>query len=124
MVNGMFIPGGTSIGYCAFGIFRDKNIFGEEADALRPERWLDDPPEKIKEQEQTLELVFSFGKYQCLGRNVALMELNKVFVEVSIRILRFLSMEMLTFHSSSGDSTSLLLIPRSQSGRMFLEAYS
>jgi cytochrome P450 len=83
VVNGLFVPGGTSIGYCAFGIFRDKKIWGEDADVFRPERWLDSEVEKIREHEQTLELIFAFGKYQCLGRNVALMELNKVFVEVS-----------------------------------------
>ncbi|TVY75669.1 Cytochrome P450 monooxygenase [Lachnellula suecica] len=82
IVNGLFVPGGTSIGYCAFGMFRDKKIFGDDADTFRPERWLDSSPEKTKEQEQTLELIFSYGKYQCMGRNVALMELNKVFVEI------------------------------------------
>ncbi|KAH7348871.1 pisatin demethylase [Rhexocercosporidium sp. MPI-PUGE-AT-0058] len=82
VVNGMFIPGGTSIGYDAFGIFRSKDIFGQDANTFRPERWLEGPPEKTKDLEQTLDLVFSFGKYQCLGRNVALMELNKVFVEL------------------------------------------
>ena len=84
IVNGLFVPGGTSIGYCAFGIFRDKKIWGEDADVFRPERWLDCGAEKLREREQTLELIFAFGKYQCLGRNVALMELNKVFVEVSL----------------------------------------
>ncbi|KAL5322290.1 hypothetical protein ACEPPN_010262 [Leptodophora sp. 'Broadleaf-Isolate-01'] len=82
VVNGMFIPGGTSIGYNGFGIFRSKEIFGPDADTFRPERWLEGPPEKTKELEQTFDLIFSFGKYQCLGRNVALMELNKVFVEL------------------------------------------
>jgi cytochrome P450 len=67
VVNGLFVPGGTSIGYCAFGIFRDKKIFGEDADVFRPERWLDSSPEKIKEQEQTLEIVFAFGKVSMLG---------------------------------------------------------
>jgi hypothetical protein len=33
--------------------------------------------------EATLELVFGHGRWQCLGRNVALIELNKVYVEVS-----------------------------------------
>jgi cytochrome P450 len=82
-INGDFVPGGTSIGYCAFGIFRDKKIFGEDADVFRPERWIEGEPARIKEQEQTLELIFAHGKYQCLGKNIALMELNKVFVEVS-----------------------------------------
>ncbi|CZR60565.1 uncharacterized protein PAC_10461 [Phialocephala subalpina] len=57
-------------------------VFGEDADVFGPERWLDSPLEKIREQEKTLEIIFAFGKYQCLGRNVALMDLNKVFVEL------------------------------------------
>lgn len=81
--KGTFIPGGTRIGYCAWGIFRDKEIWGDDADEFRPERWLEASPEKLKELESTLELVFSYGKWQCLGRSVALIELNKVFVEVS-----------------------------------------
>ncbi len=81
-INGLFVPGGTQIGYCAWGIFRNRKIWGADADMFRPERWLEGPAAKIKEQELTLELVFAAGRYQCLGKNVALMELNKVFVEV------------------------------------------
>ncbi|KAK1657057.1 hypothetical protein BDP55DRAFT_42328 [Colletotrichum godetiae] len=32
--------------------------------------------------EATLELVFGHGKWKCLGRNVAMMELQKIFVEL------------------------------------------
>lgn len=82
-INGMFIPGGTSIGYCGFGISRDKSIWGDDANVFRPERWLDGVPEAIRRQETLLDLVFGGGRWQCLGRSVAQMELNKVFVEVS-----------------------------------------
>jgi cytochrome P450 len=82
-LNGMYVPQGTKIGYCAWGIFRDKKIWGEDADVFRPERWLEGSPEKIEEEEHTLELIFGHGKYKCLGRPVALIELNKIFVEVS-----------------------------------------
>lgn len=79
-INGMFVPGGTQIGYSAWGIFRNKKIWGEDAHVFRPERWLDGG--NIREQELALEQIFAAGRYQCLGKNVALMELNKVFVEV------------------------------------------
>jgi hypothetical protein len=32
--------------------------------------------------ESSLELIFSYGRFQCLGKNLAMMELNKIFVEV------------------------------------------
>jgi cytochrome P450 len=81
-INGMFVPGGTQIGYGAWGIFRNKKIWGDDADAFRPERWLEG--ENIREQELALELIFAAGRYQCLGKSVALLELNKVFIEVCL----------------------------------------
>jgi cytochrome P450 len=81
-VNGLFIPEGTKIGYCAWGLFRDKNIWGEDSALFRPERWIEGPAEKLREQEAALELIFGYGRWQCLGKNVAMIELNKVFVEV------------------------------------------
>ncbi|CZR65017.1 related to pisatin demethylase (cytochrome P450) [Phialocephala subalpina] len=82
VINGLFVPGGTKIGYGSYGIFRDKNAWGQDADVFRPERWIEESPGRLKEMESTLELVFSYGKYQCLGKNIAMMELNKVFVEL------------------------------------------
>jgi cytochrome P450 len=81
--NGLFIPEGTKIGYCAWGVFRDKQIWGQDSHVFRPERWLESPAERLRDMEATLELVFGYGRWQCLGRNVALIELNKVYVEVS-----------------------------------------
>ncbi|UPL04224.1 hypothetical protein LCI18_015158 [Fusarium solani-melongenae] len=80
--KGQFIPGGTSVGYCAWGIFRREDIWGSDAGEFRPERWIESPPEKIKEMESALDLIFSYGRWQCLGRPVALMELNKIYFEL------------------------------------------
>jgi cytochrome P450 len=80
--NGLFIPEGTKIGYCAWGMSRYKKIWGDDSNLFRPERWLDAPPEKLRDMEMTIEMLFGYGRWQCLGRNVAFMELNKVFVEV------------------------------------------
>jgi cytochrome P450 len=82
VINGQFVPGGTKIGYGSYGIFRDRKTWGQDADVFRPERWIEESPERLKEMENTLELIFSYGKYQCLGKNIAMMELNKIFVEV------------------------------------------
>ncbi|EWG49992.1 hypothetical protein FVEG_09330 [Fusarium verticillioides 7600] len=79
--KGKFIPDGTKIGYCAWGIFRREDIWGSDAGEFRPERWLESKGEKLRERESALELIFSYGRWQCLGRPVALMELNKVYVK-------------------------------------------
>jgi cytochrome P450 len=79
----LFIPGGTNVGYCAWSIHRNKEVFGDDAEMFRPERWLIEDGEKLARMHKTADLVWGYGKYQCLGRNVALLELNKVFVEVS-----------------------------------------
>ncbi|RDW68159.1 hypothetical protein BP6252_09555 [Coleophoma cylindrospora] len=81
-INSLFIPEGTKIGYCAWGMFRNKKIWGEDADVFYPERWLEGPIEKIQAQEATLELIFGYGRWQCLGKSVAMIELNKIFVEL------------------------------------------
>jgi cytochrome P450 len=80
----MFIPGGTNVGYCAWGIHRSREVFGEDAEMFRPERWLINYGEKLARMQRTADLVFGYGKYMCLGKSVAMLELNKVFVEVSI----------------------------------------
>lgn len=81
-LNGLFVPEKTSIGSSAFGVMRNKKVWGEDACLFRPERWLEGDKEEIQQKESNLELVFGYGKYQCLGKNIARMELNKVFVEV------------------------------------------
>lgn len=82
-LGGIFVPGGTEVGYCAWGLQRIRSIYGEDADVFRPERWLEADQHRLKEMEKTVELVFVYGKWQCPGKNVAAIELNKVFVEVS-----------------------------------------
>jgi cytochrome P450 len=81
--NGMFVPGGTDIGYCAWGLFTNKKFWGPDADEFRPERWFGVEEERLKQMDDRMGLSFGFGKYSCLGKGVAMIELNKVFVEVS-----------------------------------------
>jgi cytochrome P450 len=84
MIDGKFIPGGTDIGSSPLGIHCSKKIFGPDADHFRPERWTEASPDKFAYMASTVDLIFHYGKYQCLGKSVALMEFNKVFVEVCI----------------------------------------
>lgn len=87
VIDGKFIPGGTQIGQSPFGVYHSKKIFGEDASLFLPERWIEAEPEKAAEMASVVDLVFSTGKYLCLGKPVALMELNKIFVEVSMHLV-------------------------------------
>ncbi|TDZ40601.1 Cytochrome P450 monooxygenase lolP1 [Colletotrichum spinosum] len=87
--KGVHFPEGTRIGWGAWGIFHRTDLWGSDADVFRPERWLEADAEQLRLMEGTLELIFGYGKWQCLGRNVAMMELRKIFVEVSFLLQRF-----------------------------------
>jgi cytochrome P450 len=41
-IDGRWYPGGTVVGVNAWVIHRNKEVFGEDADRFRPERWLED----------------------------------------------------------------------------------
>ncbi|KAJ0342059.1 hypothetical protein COL154_009463 [Colletotrichum chrysophilum] len=57
-------------------------VYGPDADVFRPERWLEAEDDQLKSMTAQWELVFKYGKWQCLGKTVALLEMNKVFVEL------------------------------------------
>jgi cytochrome P450 len=81
---GKFVPGGTCIGYSAWGLHRKKETFGPDADIFRPERWLagdkDDP--RLADMNRTIDLVFGYGKNACLGKPIAQMEMRKAVAEL------------------------------------------
>lgn len=81
-IDGKHLPGGTQIGGSVLAIQRSKRIYGADADLFRPDRWLDASPTQVAEMNSTVDLCFHYGKYQCLGKSVAMMEFNKFFVEV------------------------------------------
>ncbi|KAK3397510.1 cytochrome P450 [Sordaria brevicollis] len=85
MVEGktIYLPGGTNVGYCVWGLNRDQKIFGADADYYRPERWLtEEDPKKLAQMNQVHEMLFGYGKYQCLGKPIALMEIGKMIFEL------------------------------------------
>lgn len=87
IIHGYRLPSGTQLGENVCSIGRSKDIFGPDAHLFRPERWIEaatsDDEGRYKAMISTADLVFGHGKFYCMGRNIALMELNKVFVEVN-----------------------------------------
>lgn len=85
-IDGRFIPGGTKVGHCVLGAFRDERLWGPDAGLFRPERWLDgvgEGMERRKRMEKDLDVLYGSGRWGCAGKTVAYMELDKVFFEVS-----------------------------------------
>ncbi|KAH6847692.1 cytochrome P450 [Chaetomium sp. MPI-CAGE-AT-0009] len=84
MVDGkpVFLPGGVDIGYSALAMHQDKKVYGEDAELFRPERWFEPDQDKLAAMLKVNELTFGHGRWQCLGKNVAQMELNKTFFEL------------------------------------------
>ncbi|PSS03410.1 cytochrome P450 [Coniella lustricola] len=84
----LFIPGGTIIGCSAWVIHRNKQVFGEDADVFRPERWLindrhetaeDTKKEEARIREMTGTMLhFGMGSRTCIGKNISLMEIYKL----------------------------------------------
>ncbi|CAK7269790.1 hypothetical protein SEPCBS57363_003778 [Sporothrix epigloea] len=91
-ICGYPVPGGTEIGCSEFGAQQLASVFGPDADVFRPERWLEAEAaakegsqpdiDRLRQMNLTWGLIFKAGKWQCLGKEVALIELNKVFVEL------------------------------------------
>ncbi|KAF2442588.1 putative P450 monooxygenase [Karstenula rhodostoma CBS 690.94] len=84
-----YAPSGTQIAWNSWGLMRNTEIFGPDADIFRPERWLaSDNIVEMREHrlkmEETLSLVFGYGRFGCLGKMVANMELNKALIEVCV----------------------------------------
>ncbi|GKT93423.1 pisatin demethylase [Colletotrichum tofieldiae] len=80
----VFLPGGTNVNCAAWPLHINKGVFGEDAEEFRPERWLLETDERrLATMHRVHELVFGYGKYQCLGRPIAMMEIGKTVFEAS-----------------------------------------
>ncbi|KAF9001677.1 cytochrome P450 monooxygenase pc-bph [Cyathus striatus] len=70
-VNGRHFPEGSILSVPTYTIHRNKEVWGEDADEYRPERWF--------EQNQAAMTkcfnAFSYGPRGCVGRNLAYLEL-------------------------------------------------
>lgn len=79
----VYVPGGTCIGPSIVSFHKDPEIYGPDANIFRPERWFETDPHKLEKMSQVSELMFGYGRFKCLGKPVAQIELNKVIFEVS-----------------------------------------
>ncbi len=92
MLCGFCVPAGAQVTHNFAGVTRLLSVWGGDAHVFRPERWLEaagaaaaGEEDRLKMMNSVLDMDFGGGKYQCLGKPIAMMELNKVFVEVRPR---------------------------------------
>lgn len=76
-IAGKWLPGGTVVGVPAYIAHRDSNIFGNDANEFRPERWLEADGDQRILMERSV-LGFGGGKRICIGRHIAELEMKKV----------------------------------------------
>ena len=86
-IAGQFVKGGTIVGCSAWVIHRRKEIFGDDVEEFRPERWLVDEAlgqggregeeKRIKEMGGAM-LHFGMGSRTCIGKNISLLEIYKL----------------------------------------------
>ncbi|KAL8673603.1 MAG: hypothetical protein Q9168_002001, partial [Polycauliona sp. 1 TL-2023] len=89
-IGGEHIAGGTIVGCNAWVIHRRAEVFGDDVDAYRPERWLEVSKEKRKEMDGTM-LHFGMGARTCIGKNISLLEMYKLVPTFLRRFEVFLS---------------------------------
>jgi cytochrome P450 len=83
-IAGHFIKGGTIVGCSAWVLHRRKEIFGEDVEVFRPERWLaEDDKDKEGEEKRIKEMTgtmlhFGMGARTCIGKNISLLEIYKL----------------------------------------------
>jgi benzoate 4-monooxygenase len=69
-LRGHFFPAGTVLSVPSYTIHHSKEIWGQDADEFRPERW-----DNVTEAQKNAFIPFSYGPRACIGRNVAEMEM-------------------------------------------------
>jgi cytochrome P450 len=82
VICGRFVPGGTDVFINWIDFMRDKDVFGEDADIFRPERFLDCDEQCKSVREKQMDLIFGTGRWMCPGKFLAHMEINKLVVEL------------------------------------------
>tara|TARA_R110002003_G_scaffold44_7_gene3249 strand:+ start:7336 stop:7680 length:345 start_codon:yes stop_codon:yes gene_type:complete len=76
------------IGYSAWSMHRNnRTVYGEDAEVFRPERWFVDEntvegKELYAKMIKTNDMIFGYGRWVCLGKNIAMIEIHKCILEL------------------------------------------
>ncbi|KAF2132974.1 cytochrome P450 [Dothidotthia symphoricarpi CBS 119687] len=79
-LSGYHVPAGTKVGMNASVVQYDKELFGEDAYAFRPDRWLESG-DRYRAMDKAM-LVFGAGTRTCIGKNLSNSEMYKLVPEL------------------------------------------
>lgn len=80
--KGVYYPAGTEVSTCDDAMQRREDIFGSDSHLFRPDRWIEADEETLVKFRRTTDCSFGSGRFVCLGRHIAFIELHKALVEV------------------------------------------
>ncbi|OJD38810.1 cytochrome p450 [Diplodia corticola] len=81
VLGGKFVPGNTAVGMNQYALHRSKDNFAR-AEEFIPERWIDRDQEPWKNDRRDVVQPFSFGPRNCIGRNLAYIEMRLILAKV------------------------------------------
>ncbi|KAI3336999.1 cytochrome P450 family protein [Xylariaceae sp. AK1471] len=81
-ICGRFVPGGTVVGSSPWVIHRMREVWGDDAEEFRPERWLD--KDNVGELRRFF-FGFGGGTRTCIGRNISWLEIEKLVATLVTR---------------------------------------
>ena len=81
VIGGVWVPETVEVAANPHLIHRNRDIFGQDVDSFRPERWLENT-----EQRRLMEkydFAWGYGSRRCAGKSIALMDSHKFVLQVS-----------------------------------------
>ncbi|KAF4627434.1 hypothetical protein G7Y89_g10724 [Cudoniella acicularis] len=81
VVDGVWIPGGTIVTVATYSANRQPSNWADP-DEFVPERWLENAPQKYKNDNKAAFSPFSLGPRNCIGRNLAYAEMRTILARL------------------------------------------
>ncbi|KKY32903.1 putative cytochrome p450 monooxygenase [Diaporthe ampelina] len=106
-ICGKFVPGGTEVHMNFIAMLMNTEVFGADAEVFRPERFLECDEKQRNYMLKTIDLSFGYGRWLCLGKPLAILELNKIYVEL-LRVFDFQITQAEKPWKRRGYSTSII----------------
>ncbi|KAK7742002.1 hypothetical protein SLS53_004586 [Cytospora paraplurivora] len=80
-LHGVHLPESTVVGVNAWALHYNKDVFGHDVHAFRPERWIEGDEDSIKNMKRNM-IAFGYGPRSCIGKSISMLEMWKVVFEL------------------------------------------